>query len=206
MAVFIRFRAGLRWAPLIVLLSCPCWLRAQFTLSLQPNPVNLPNSSGRTVANATVTPENGFLGGVNMTCVPSHSPAGATRVPVCAIGSGLPMAPPTLTITGKSAQSVQVTIFGPFAPMPATRLARSGGLWLPMVGALLMFLFSRFRETRRDFFALLAITVPIILTGCSSMNSNRLTPGVYTYEMTASSQQSPAVISTAELNVNYETP
>jgi len=180
-------------------------LTVPFSVSVQPSPVTLESRSSFVHTSATVTPEGGFTGGVNITCALVSQPTGALLVPQCVLGNGLPTAPPTLTIKGTSPVSAQITIFGPGVPMPVLRSAQSGGLWFPALMALFFFFLTSHKRKWRYASAVCVAVFSLALLGCGGMsNANSAKPGSYTYTVTAASQAvgaSPSFVATTSLVV-----
>lgn len=178
------------WAALAGAIFSANALLAQFTVTTQPSQVVLASNTATTTTTAIVTPQGGFTGGVNLTCTVSSKPDGARNIPQCVVGSGLPTAPPTVTITGAAAANAMLTIFGPLAPRPAVQSAKSGGLLLGGLAALIFFLGTSRKSGWRRVSALCALMFAVLMTGCSAINSVQgIVPGTYTYQVTAMTQQ-----------------
>jgi hypothetical protein len=181
-------------------IACLEAVAAPLTLAVQPSSVTLKNTDDAAFTTITLTPLDGFIGGVNVTCTLISKPANAKHPPVCALFDGIPKAPPTFTITNNSVVSAPLDIFGFYAPRPATQTAQAGGLWL---SAIIAFILCCLRQLRFRQELALGIVSAIILmgvAGCGGMSDS----GTFTYEVTATTVATgttPSFVTTTPLTV-----
>lgn len=171
----VAFAAGIASAEAMV---------APVTLAVLPNSVTLKNAGDAAFTTVTVTPQDGFTGGVNVTCTLISEPSGAQHPPACLLYGGIPKAPPTFTIAGNSAVSAPLDIFGFYAPRPATRTTQAGGLWFSAVVALILFCLRKFKLPKELPFGIASAIILIGVAGCGGMSSSH-DSGTFTYEVTA---------------------
>jgi hypothetical protein len=161
-------------------------------LSVSATPVNIaaPGATTGNTSTVTVTPYNGFVGAVHLSCALSAIPVGAQYPPTCSI-------PSSVNVAGASAATVTMTITSTAAtsgafvfPWPnRTRwLAANGGAFL--VGIFLLGIPAR---GRRRFLLSFVLAMLGSFVGCGGGGSNGggipgTTPGTYTFMVTATSQ------------------
>lgn len=144
----------------------------------------------------TLTSVNGYTGSPLLTCTAVNPPAGA-KIPSC-FEYGLPVA----VGAGQSVTEdlLLVPPGGPLPPEPATssRLGGRAGTTLAFAGVLL-FGFGVRRRARRLRLAvavLASVTVLSGLTACAG-SDNSMTPGTYTYQVTAQDSSAQATATTS---------
>jgi hypothetical protein len=178
-------------------------MAAPLTLTVQPNSVTLKNAGDAAFTTVTVTPLDGFTGGVNVTCTLISEPANAQHLPACELFGGLPKAPPTFTITENSPVSAPLDIFGSYAPRPATKTAQAGGLWFFAVFSLILFCLRKFGSEKNWHSEYMSAILLIGVAGCGGMSSSH-DSGTFTYEVTATTVATgttPSFVTTTPLTV-----
>lgn len=187
----VHLRRIFVWAALAGTIFSADALLAQFTVTTQPTQVVLASNTATTTTTAVVTPQGGFTGGVNLTCNLSSKPDGARALPQCIVGkSGTSPVVPTVTISSSAAATATLTLYGPLAVRPPAQAAKSGGLLLGGLAALIFFLATSRKSGWRRVSALCALMFAVLMTGCSAINSVQgIVPGTYTYQVTAITQQ-----------------
>jgi outer membrane protein assembly factor BamB len=164
-------------------------------LNISATPVNIaaPGATTGNTSTVTVTPKNGFVGGVQLSCALSAIPAGAQSPPTCSIPSsvniaGASAATATMTITSTAATSGALVF--PWPNRTRWLAANDGGAFL--VGIFLLGIPARGR--RRRFLLSFVLAMLGSFVGCGSGGSNGTggipgtTPGTYTFRVTATSQ------------------
>jgi hypothetical protein len=168
-----------------------------FTLSATPVTIALPGATSGNTSTVTVTPVNGFLGPVYLSCARASSPSGAVDLPGCSVS------PNSVNITGTSTVSTTMTISSTAAsssalafpwrnwPLPNGRgwlAGNAGGL---VVGLFLLAVLAqrRKRPPLASFLFLLAIASVLVACGGGGGGTSTIspppnpgtTPGTYTF-------------------------
>jgi hypothetical protein len=154
----------------------------------------------------TVTPVNGFTGGVNFnSCNMVAGPDGAINPPVCGI-FGPVRKPPTVTISNASPVAFSLTVATARVPLPTASQA-SAGLAVGAVGlaSLLLIGFSGWRRKYGSFLVLLLALASAgmvsLAVGCGASFSNRTTPGRYSFTATASDMATGKITASTSFTV-----
>lgn len=149
----------------------------------------------------TVTPENGFTGGVNFTsCVIASEPNGAMNLPICGI-FGPAMRPPTVTISNANPVSFQLTVATAGVPLPVFRRQLA---WLSTGGAALACVLFFLPCTRRSkWWPLLGLLFVIVGAGigCGGLSKSATTPGTYIFTPTCSDAATGKIQATTNFTI-----
>lgn len=157
---------------------------------------NISIAPGATAGNTsviTVTPVNGFTGGVNLFCSLTSSPGGASDLPTCSI-------PSSVNITGSTAVTAILTVITT-APASASLQGPLGKSLFAGCGSILaLVIFFGIPARRRDWHALLTLIAVLVLASamiaCGGGGGSRgggggqsnpgTTPGSYSFTVKAS--------------------
>jgi subtilase family serine protease len=171
-----------------------------FTLSATPVVIGAPGATAGNTSTVTVTPMNGFVGAVYLSCALASYPNGAQYLPSCSIPSsvnitGTSAVTAAMAVNSTVATSSTIVSFFPIWPLPngQGQLAASAGA---MIAALFIAgVFFQRRSWRR--LAMVLFILPILggFTGCGrggstggggGGGSSGTTPGAYTFTVNSS--------------------
>jgi hypothetical protein len=191
----------------VLLALAPGLCRAQApvatpSVNITPGNVTMTNSGVGSIP-FTLTSVNGFAGEVGVTCTPPNPPAGV-REPNCP-GGGPPHPPIPITADATAAGSIGISAE---APLPATGTTYATGRhMLEWAFAAVFMLGLGLRRKKENGYTRLLLTVGLLIglmgtTACGS-KVETLTPGVYSYTLTAVpyGQINPAFTTSATANV-----
>jgi predicted outer membrane repeat protein len=158
-------------------------------------------SPGATTGNTvpiTVTPSNGFIGTVSLTC--SISPVAASNPPTCSLS------PSSLIISGTGAQDSTLTISTTAAQVGESPIRKL--LWPSAGTALALVMFVRLPRRRKSWLSMLSVLAFLIaigVVGCGGGSGNGgnagTTTGTYTVRITGSSGSTTGTAATITLRV-----
>lgn len=198
-----------RYAALVCLVSLIVFAsvsgRAQMptpSFTLAAGNITMP-SSGNGLIPFTLTSVNGFVGSVHVGCTTPDAPAGVTE-PVC---DGEPVSPPTVLAANATATGVVGLCACKYiAPTASSRLNRSGpgaGASWALAGALMLGFGLQRKRAHRYGRLLLAVGMLIGLAGVSACGGGvlTLTPGTYTYTISATEANNPSSSVTTKATV-----
>ena len=160
--------------------------------------VTMPSSGNGSIP-ITLTSVNGYTGLIGMTCSPMNPPVGA-KLPTCVFlqGAGI-----QLTANGTVTGSFLLIPPGGVLPPSMASLSHRPGNWrvgaLVLAGALLFGLDIRRRAARWLITALFALGTLTCLAGIGACggNSNAMTPGTYSYAITATDNKTGTSVNTS---------
>jgi hypothetical protein len=175
---------------------------ASFTISASN--ITMP-ATGAGLISFTLTSVNGFAGAIRVTCTPPIPSAGV-REPTC--GGGPVSTPIMLTTNGTATGNVGLESYVYFPPEAAgTRdqsKPRRGTNWA-LAGTLMLGLMLRRRTGQRFKRLLLSVGLLFGLAGFSACSAGpvTLTPGIYTYTLSATepNQTSPSATANVQVTV-----
>ena len=149
----------------------------------------------------TVTPENGFTGGVNFNdCVIASEPNGAMNLPVCGI-FGPAMRPPTVTISNANPVSFSLTVATARVPLPAFRQAATGLFTGGAALACALFFFPAVRCRKWATELALLFVIGVAGIGCGGLSKSATTPGTYIFTATCSDAATGKIQATTNFTV-----
>ena len=146
-----------------------------------------PGATTGNTATITVTPVNGFTGGVNLSCTLTSSPAGASDVPSCSLTS-------PLSITGPAAVTTTLTVTTTAPTSALLKIPAGKSIWLGASSILALVIFFGIPARRRGWRALSGMGMIIVIasgvvacggggsggaTGGGVHGNPGTTPGVY---------------------------
>lgn len=153
---------------------------------------------GSSQVSITVTPENGFTGGVNITsCALAVAPNGAINLPICGIFGPLP----TVSITNSNSVSFPVAVATAGIALPVFRHQHTGLFTGGATLACAIFFFPAVH--RRKWASVLALLFVIVLasTGCGSLSKSATTPGTYLFSATCADAATGKIQSSGNFTV-----
>jgi len=172
------------------------------SVNITTSNVTMPNSGGGSIP-FTLTSVNGFAGKVGVTCTPPNPPAGVQE-PNCP-GGGPPSPPIVIAADATATGSVGINSTAPL-PVPGTTYAAHKKIvgW-EFAGIVMLGLGLRRKKENGYTRLLLAVGLLIGLMGTAACGSKveTLTPGVYSYTLTAVpyGQSNPAFTTSATSKV-----
>jgi hypothetical protein len=172
-----------------------------FTLAATNVIMSSSGPSGSGSSTFTLTSVNGYAGTVEIRCVPPTPPAGV-NVPIC---NFVPVMPP-YTLTANQVVTGTISFANVSCNQCVAPVARRGGYelgkGLALAGVLLLGFGFRRRAARWLTLTLLAVGTLAGLAGIGACGgtSNVVTPGTYTYTITATDDNTQ-VSQTASINV-----
>ena len=174
---------------------------SDFTVAATNVTMSSSSSSGTGSATFTLTSVNGYTGSVNVNDCEPPTPLAGEKLPFC--GGSVAHAP--YTLAANQVVMGSLPLYNSPVPVPASLLHRRGhGLatGLALAGALLSGLGLGCRGRRWITLTLLAFCALFALAGISACgnNNNYVTPGTYTYTVTATDVATSATV-TATFNV-----
>jgi hypothetical protein len=160
-------------------------------------------ASGGGLISYTLTSVNGFTGSVSVSCLPPL-PAPGVLEPVC---GGGPVSPPVMLAANATATgSVNLETYVYFPPKSAALQKNPGaarGVSLALAGCLMLGLSLRRRNKLKCSYPAIAVATLVALGGITACSSGpeTLTPGVYSYTLSASEVGNSAAPVTTTLKV-----
>jgi len=157
---------------------------AGFAITGPASPTIVQNGETGAYLTMTITPQDGFTGGIQLDCAVSATPSGAKYPPVCAGG---PVVRPSITITSASSVPYRVPIILAGQAVPVGVAATTE--WPLVAGIVSMFLLLQARRRGATLLravasvGVLLCSVAIgsdVLSGCGADNGPQTTPGNYT--------------------------
>ncbi len=170
------------------------------TFTISASNVTMPTSGNGSIPIA-LTSVNGYAGNLAITdCSATNSPAGA-KLPTCA-GFGGPLG---FALTANATVKGSLLLIPPGGVLPPSaaslshRLVHGGAAGLALASVLLFGLSGRRRAARWLILALFALGTLTGLAGISACggNSNAMTPGTYSYAITATDNKTGTSVSTS---------
>lgn len=168
----------------------------------------IPNTQVSTIS-ITVTPINGFTGGVHLQCGPDKSKPNYLQAPLCNFSLLLN----TVTITSAASASAMLSFAPegfalPLAASPtgttesATTGAKSDSVFLAKSAILLSaIVFYLPRRRKSGALVLLLLAATMIPLGCGGSSRMRTPPGTYSYTITGYDTATGTVHSSAEIPI-----
>jgi len=151
----------------------------------------------------TLTSINGFAGEVSVTCKPPNPPEGVLE-PNCP-GGGPPLPPATITAGGTATGSVGINSEAPLPATGTTYVAVGSMVGWTFAGVWMLGLGLRGEKKNGFTQGSLLVGLLMVLMGTAACGGKveTLTPGVYTYTLTATpyAQSNPAFSTSATANV-----
>lgn len=157
----------------------------------------------------SVTPVNGFTGGVDLKCALGSMPPGAVNLPIC----NFPIVLPTVTIAGAASAHTQLSVAtaGKALPGLATGNSRKPGdsqylalIIFPAALLLLRLHPAEFAKKRSLLLCLLLIAA-FLGTGCGGGSmAPKTTPGTYTFQIHGTDASTGRITASATVTVNVE--
>jgi len=184
--VNVGYSGDSTYAPTTVVV--PVTITNPFTLSTTQVVIAAPGATTGNTSTITVTPANGFTGGVYFSCTITYYPGGAQHLPTCSI-------PNSINVMGTSPVTATMTINSTPSSTAALHPLRSGPRWFAaQVGTVVAAFFlvgmptrRRGRHRRASFLVVVALIAG--LAGCGGGGSGSgggnpvpgTTPGTYTF-------------------------
>ncbi len=151
-----------------------------FTIAGPVNATTIKNPGSGQVS-ITVTPENGFTGGVNVTsCGLSVAPNGAINFPICGIFGPLP----TVSITNSNSVSFPVTVATIGIALPVFRRQKAGIFTGGAALACFLFFFPAVRRRKSATVVAILFVIVVAGIGCGGLSKSATTPGTYIFSAT----------------------